>query len=262
MKRSHLFLLLLLAGGPWLGPNALQAQASYTKLVWADEFNYTGLPDPAKWTHDTARGCPDRCGWGNNELEYYTPRKENAWVDNGLLTITGKRENLSGAAYTSARLHSKGKFEFTYGKVEARAKLPAGIGTWPAIWMLGNNINEAGWPACGEIDIMEHRGYEMNKVFGTFHYPGHSGDKADGQTVMSKNVDSDFHIYSAEWTPAEIRLYTDGVLIHTLKNTRDVPFHHPFFLILNLAIGGHFAGPVDPEFETAQFQIDYVRVYQ
>lgn len=243
-------------------PDSLLAQASYQKLVWSDEFDYSGQPNPAKWNFDTAMGCPNRCGWGNNELEYYTTRKENAWVDNGVLTITGKRENYAGASFTSAKLHSKGKFEFTYGKIEARAKLPTGIGTWPAIWMLGTNIEEVGWPACGEIDIMEHRGREMNKIFGTFHYPGHFGDHADGKTIMSKQVDSSFHIYAAEWTPESIRLYTDGVLVHELKNTKDVPFHHPFYLILNLAIGGNFTGPVDPQFESAQFQIDYVRVYQ
>jgi beta-glucanase (GH16 family) len=262
MKNPGILSLFLVVFAQFIWTGTLKAQSSFQKLIWSDEFNYTGKPDPKKWTYDTAMGCPNRCGWGNNEQQYYTTRKENASVANGALTITANREEYGGAAFTSARLHSHGKFDFTYGRVEVRAKLPSGIGTWPAAWMLGSNINKVGWPACGEIDIMEHRGYELNKIFGTFHYPGHSGDHADGNSIFIKNATSEFHVYAAEWTATSIRIYCDNELVHELKNTSSVPYHHPFHLILNLAIGGGFAGPVDPKFESAQLEIDYVRVYQ
>lgn len=238
------------------------AQQRFDKLIWADEFNTTGMPDANKWNYDTGRGCPQNCGWGNNELQYYTTRKENVLVENGLLKIKANREAFNGASFTSAKLHSKGKFEVKYGRIEVRAKVPAGVGTWPAIWMLGSNIDQAGWPACGEIDIMEHRGRELNKIFGTFHYPGHAGDKANGNTRMVEQATSEFHIYSAEWTEKEIRIFADGVLVHSLANSNSIPFNHDFYLILNVAVGGGFAGPVDPAFAAAEMEIDYVRVYQ
>lgn len=140
-------------------------------LIWSDEFDTPGAPDPSKWGYDIGDGCPANCGWGNSELQYYTNRPDNSIVSGSILKIIAKAENYNGKAYTSARLLSKNKFSFKYGKVEVRAKLPAGVGTWPAIWTLGNNINTVGWPACGEMDIMEHRGSELNKIFGTLHYP-------------------------------------------------------------------------------------------
>ncbi len=225
-------------------------------LVWSDEFNTAGAPDPAKWGYDLGAG-----GWGNAELQYYTNRPENAVVQGGMLKIHALKENFSGSAYTSARLLSKGKFSFKYGKVEALAKLPAGVGTWPAIWMLGNNISTAGWPNCGEIDIMEHKGSELNKIYGTLHYPGHSGGNADGSTKIISNATTEFHKYSMEWSAAFIKIYVDDQLFHTFSNSASVPFNQEFFFILNVAMGGVFGGTVDPAFTNATMEIDYIRVY-
>lgn len=229
------------------------------KLYWADEFNTDGIPDPASWGYDTGNGSG---GWGNSELEYYTNRTQNIVVQGGMLRITAMKENYSGQAYTSARLVSTGKIAFTYGKVEMRAMLPAGVGTWPALWMLGANYTTAGWPACGEMDIMEQKGSELNKIYGTLHYPGHSGGNGNGATVMISNTSTQFHIYGMEWTPAAVKLSVDGVVFQTVVNSADLPFNHDFFFIFNVAMGGSFAGPVDPNFTSASMLVDYVRVYK
>lgn len=234
-------------------------QVSAPALIWSDEFNTDGAPDPLKWGYDIGTGSG---GWGNNELQYYTSRPENAVVLGGSLKIKAIKENYSGSFYTSARLLSKDKFVFKYGKVEVRAKIPAGVGTWPAIWMLGNNINTVGWPACGEIDIMEHRGSELNKIFGTLHYPGRSGGNADGNTKIVPNATTEFHIYSMEWSASYIKIYADNELIHTVANSTNIPFNHDFFFILNVAMGGNFGGPVDPTFTSATMEVDYIRVYK
>lgn len=226
-------------------------------LLWSDEFDTPGSPDPARWGYDLGAG-----GWGNAELQYYTNRTDNAIISNGTLKIIAKAENFSGSAYTSARLLSKDKFSFKYGKVEARAKLPAGIGTWPAIWMLGNNINTVGWPACGEIDIMEHKGSQLNKIYGTVHHPGHSGGNADGGTVTIPNVTTEFHKYAVEWSATTIKFSVDDVVFYTFANVSTLPFNQNFFIILNVAMGGTFGGPVDPGFTSAAMEIDYIRVYQ
>lgn len=249
--RLPVFLFILLC---------LQAAAQSTKkykLVWRDEFNKDGLPDSTKWGYDIGGS-----GWGNNELEYYTNRVENARVKNGTLKITTKKESYSGSEFTSARLLTKNKFAFTYGKVVARAKLPFGKGTWPAIWMLGSNIDTADWPGCGEIDIMEHAGNRLNKIYGTLHYPGHSGADGDGSTMMVKNVTGVFHIYSMEWDSTAIKIYVDGKLNHKVANSDKVPFNHDFFLIMNVAMGGGFGGLIDPAFKSAAMEVDYIRVYQ
>ncbi|MEP7143218.1 MAG: family 16 glycosylhydrolase [Ferruginibacter sp.] len=226
-------------------------------LFWSEEFNTDGAPDPTKWGYDLGAG-----GWGNNELEYYTNRPENAIVQGGVLKINAIKENHNGSPYTSARLLSKGKFEFKYGTVEIKAKLPAGVGTWPAIWMLGSDNGTAGWPACGEIDIMEHLGRTLNTIYGTLHYPGRSGGNADGGTTVIDNATTEFHIYKVEWTAAAIKIYVDDQLFHTVANSTSMPFNHDFFLILNIAMGGGFGGPVDPAVTTATMEIDYIRVYK
>lgn len=228
-------------------------------LIFSDEFNVNGMPDATKWGYDIGTGSG---GWGNNELEYYTNRSQNAFVQNGVLKITAIKENYSGSAYTSARLLSKDKFSFKYGKVEVSAKLPAGVGTWPAIWMLGNNINTVSWPACGEIDIMEHLGRDLNKIYGTLHYPGRSGGNADGATTMISNATTAFHKYTLDWSATEIKFYVDDVVFKTFANNASVPFNQNFFMILNLAMGGNFGGAVDPSFTNASMEIDYIRVYQ
>jgi beta-glucanase (GH16 family) len=172
------------------------------------------------------------------------------------------KENYHGSAYTSAKLVSNNKFAFQYGRVEVRAKLPSGVGTWPAIWMLGSNISKAGWPACGEIDIMEARGSELNKIFGTLHYPGRSGGNADGGTTMISGASTRFHKYSMEWSPSAIKISVDDKLFHTVLNSAGTSFNHDFYLIMNLAMGGSFAGAVDPSITNATFEVDYIRVYK
>ena len=227
-------------------------------IYWNDEFNTDGAPDAAKWGYDIGNNS----GWGNGELEYYTNRTENAVVQGGVLKVKAIKEAYSGFNYTSARLLSKGKFSFKYGKVEIRAKLPAGVGTWPALWMLGNNFSTAGWPTCGEIDIMEHRGSELNKIYGTLHYPGRSGGNADGSTRLIANASTEFHVYSMEWNAASIKIFVDGQLFHTVTNSNSLPFNQDFFLLINLAMGGTFGGAVDPAFTNATMEVDYIRVYK
>lgn len=228
-------------------------------LVWSDEFNTDGAPDPNKWGYDIGTGSN---GWGNQELEYYTKRPENVRVQNGVLRINATRENYMGSLFTSARLLSKGKFDFTYGTVEVKAKLPTGVGTWPAIWALGSNIDNTPWPACGEIDIMEHLGRDLNNIYGTFHYPGRFGGTADGGTKKIANATTEFHIYKLVWTATLIQVFVDDQLVHSLANSPAIPFNHNFFLIINLAMGGNFAGPVDASVSGATLEVDYVRVYK
>jgi beta-glucanase (GH16 family) len=227
-------------------------------LVWSDEFNTDGLPDATKWGYDLGNNN----GWGNNEQEYYTSRADNAVVINGSLKITAKKESFSGSNYTSARLLSKDKYSFKYGKVEIRAKLPAGGGTWPALWMLGSNIGTAGWPACGEIDIMEHLGNDLNRIYGTLHYPGRSGGSADGASRVITNASTDFHVYQLEWSSSLIKISVDDQLIHSVVNSSAIPFNSNFFFILNVAMGGNFGGAIDPAFSSASMEVDYIRVYQ
>jgi beta-glucanase (GH16 family) len=245
------------AGGQSISKSIQITVAVALSLVWSDEFDTPGAPNPAKWGYDLGAG-----GWGNNELQYYTNRLDNSSVGGGTLKITAKAESFSGSNYTSARLLSKDKFSFKYGKVEARAKLPAGVGTWPAIWMLGSNIGTVSWPACGEIDIMEHRGSELNKIFGTLHYPGRSGGNADGTTTVISNASTEFHIYTVEWNASTIKIAVDNNVFFTYANTAASPFNQNFFLILNVAMGGNFGGAVDPAFSSAALEIDYIRVYQ
>ena len=234
-----------------------QDATDYTNLVWSDEFNTDGAPDSSKWGYNLGAG-----GWGNGELQNYTNSPTNVSVQGGNLKITAKAQVLGGSNYTSARLVSENKFEFTYGKIEFRAKLPTGGGTWPALWMLGQNYATNTWPACGEIDVMEHKGNVPNVIHGTLHYPGNSGGNGNTNTTTILNASTEFHIYKAIWTPSSIRLYVDNVLFHTVANTGTLPFNSDFFLILNVAMGGTFGGAVDPLFIESSMEVDYVRVYQ
>ena len=243
---------------------SLSASASSTVIVvvvqglaWSDEFSTPGPPDPAKWGYDLGAG-----GWGNNEVQHYTNRTDNSNVSDGTLKIILKKESYQGSGYTSARILSKGKYSFKYGKIEVRAKLPAGGGTWPAIWMLGDNISTVSWPACGEIDIMEHVGNQLNKIFSTMHYTGHSGGSGVGGYVMNPTATTEFHVYKCEWSPETIKFFVDDNLYYTFGNTGTMPFNQNFFIILNVAMGGNFGGAVDPAFTTGTMEIDYVRVYQ
>jgi beta-glucanase (GH16 family) len=240
-------------------PVTVTVAAPVPVLFWSEEFNADGAPDPAKWGYNLGTGDG---GWGNQELQYYTSAPANVLVGGGVLKITALKESFNGSAYTSTRLVSKDKFEFTYGKVEVRAKIPAGVGTWPAIWMLGSDISTIGWPACGEIDIMEHRGSELNKMFGTLHYPGRFGGNADGSTKAIANATTEFHLYSLDWSASSIKIYVDNVLLHVVANSASIPFNHDFFFILNVAMGGGFGGPVDPALTSATMEVDYIRVYK
>jgi len=227
------------------------------KVIWSDEFNVDGSPDSSKWGYNTGTGD----GWGNNELEYYTNRSENVKIENGTLKITAIKENYLGSQYTSTRMLTKGKFSFKYGRAEVRAKLPVGGGTWPAFWLLGDNIDTVGWPACGEIDILESVGNNPNVIHSSLHSPGRSGNTPDTKTTTAANSTTEFHIYAAEWSAENIKFYVDDNLFYTYKNSSTTPFNQKFFIILNLAMGGNFGGAVDPNFTSATFEVDYVRVY-
>ncbi|MBC9930614.1 family 16 glycosylhydrolase [Chitinophaga qingshengii] len=230
-----------------------------TKLLWSDEFNQDGAPDPKKWGYDIGTGDN---GWGNAEAQYYTDRQQNVSVSDGTLKIIAQKESYNGKDYTSARMLTKGKFNFTYGRVEVSAKLPVGGGTWPAIWMLGSNIATAGWPACGEIDIMEHKGNEPQKIYGTVHHPDHAGANGDGGTTMVANETGAFHKYTLDWSPKQLRWYVDDKLYFTFNNAAGLPFNHDFFILLNFAVGGTFGGAIDPAFTKGVMEVDYVRVYK
>lgn len=243
------------------------------KLVWSDEFN--GLDkspiDSRKWTSQVGGN-----GWGNQELEYYTNRSDNAYQSGGSLVIKAIREKYTGADnvtrdYTSARLTSSKKFAAKYGRFEARIWIPYGQGLWPAFWLLGDNIDSIGWPACGEIDIMENIGREPAVIHGTIHGPGYSGDKGLSSSYSLTNdqrfADS-FHIFAVEWEAGAIRFYCDGVLYKT-RTPADLPegtkwvYDHPFFIILDVAVGGSWPGNPDATTMWPQTMlIDYVRVYQ
>ena len=228
-------------------------------LVFSDEFNIDGAPDPTKWGYDIGTGSG---GWGNNELEFYTSRPQNSIVQGGVLKIIALKENYMGSNYTSARLLSKNKYSFKYGRIEVRAKFPTGVGTWPAAWMLGANIDAVGWPVCGETDIVEHLGRDLNKIYGTLHYPGHSGGNANGGTLIIPDATTAFHTYSVEWSASAISIFVDTQLYHTVANSAAIPFNQNFFILLNMAMGGNFGGPVDPALTSATFEVDYIRVYQ
>ncbi|MBJ6368442.1 glycoside hydrolase family 16 protein [Snuella sedimenti] len=237
------------------------------KLVWSDEFDVNGEPDDSKWGYDLGNGCPNLCGWGNGEKQYYTNRPENVKVEDGVLKITAKMEAYQGFNYTSARLLTKDKYEFTYGKVEVKAKLPSGSGTWPAIWMLGANIDTVGWPACGEIDIMEHWGHNPKIVSSATHTPacsgGCSGTKV-GETTVN-DFSSGFHVYGLEWTEDALHFSLDGTILYTykpdVKDSNTWPYTKPQFLILNIAMGGNWF-TIDENFTESTMEIDYIKIYQ
>lgn len=228
-------------------------------LIWSDEFDIDGLPCSGNWRYDLGSG---NAGWGNGEEQFYTDRLENARVEDGKLIITAKAENFSGASYTSARIRTQDNFEFKYGKVEFRAKLPTGAGTWPAMWMLGADLDTNPWPAAGEIDVMEHVGNQQNRIFSTLHFPGNSGGDAIGSSTTVPGVSDDFHIYAAEWSAEEIRFSVDGAVFYVFPNNTSLPFNKDFFLIMNVAMGGNFGGNIDPNFVDSTLEVDYVRVYQ
>jgi beta-glucanase (GH16 family) len=256
--KSLLCLLLLISV-------SASAQQKNWELVWSDEFDYAGLPDSTKWTAETGGN-----GWGNNELQYYTAgRKENARVENGLLTIEARKENWKGKSYTSARLITKNKGDWQYGKIEVKAKLPKGRGTWPAIWMLGS-VPNLRWPDDGEIDIMEHVGFNQGFIHGSIHckkyYHVINTQKTD--TIEVKDCSENFHVYSVEWNKESVKIAVDGNVFFTFTNEHTGydawPFDNKMFLLLNIAVGGNWGGQkgVDEKIWPQKMEIDYVRVYQ
>ena len=264
-------------GSEPVDPNELDV--IYTDLVWSDEFTST-TPAPidgSKWYHQTQG--PNGGQWFNGELQHYTDRLDNSYVENGFLNIVAKKETITQDGvtldYTSARLNSK--FAFTYGRVDVRAKLPAGDGTWPAIWTLGKNVSEIGaywqtqgfgttpWPACGEIDIMEHGLGAVNHTSSAIHTPSSSGNTVNTASQVLNDVANNFHVFSVNWSPNQITFLVDGVGYYTynppIKDQNTWPFDLDQYLLLNIAMGG-FAGPIDPNFTESPLVIDYVRVYQ
>ncbi|WP_051189792.1 glycoside hydrolase family 16 protein [Daejeonella oryzae] len=233
--------------------------------VWADEFDYAGLPNSSKWGYDIGGD-----GWGNNELQYYTNSLNNIAVENGIMTITARKENMNGREYTSARLVSKGKGDFLYGRFEVKAKLPSGKGTWPAIWMLPTEWAYGGWPKSGEIDIMEHVGYDQNKVHITVHTEAynHSIGTQKSATKIIPGASTDFHTYRVDWTPYSVKGFIDGEQIYQFvnegKGSAVWPFDKKFHLLLNVAFGGNWGGAqgVDPAVLPQKMEVDYVRVYK
>ncbi|PIF33695.1 glycosyl hydrolase family 16 [Flavobacterium sp. 9] len=231
----------------------------FTNLVFSDEFNTDGAPDATKWVYDLGTGTN---GWGNNEKQNYTNSATNVIVQGGNLKITAKKEASGGADYSSARLKTDGKFSFTYGKLEIKAKLPTGAGTWPALWMLGQNYATKPWPACGEIDMMEHVGNNQNVILSTLHYPGHSGGQGNTGSKTIANVSTEFHVYKTIWTASSVKTFVDDTMIHSVPNDGSLPFNSDFFLILNVAMGGNLGGNIDAAFTQSSMEVDYVRVYQ
>lgn len=233
------------------------------ELVWEDDFVFNGAPSSSRWSYDLGTG---NNGWGNGEAQFYTDRPDNVFIENGILNIIAKRENFSGSQYTSTRMKTQDKFEFTYGKVEIRAKLPLGGGTWPALWMLGADFPDVGWPTCGEIDIMEHVGNDQDVIHGTLHTPSSFGSSENTGSITVNGVSEDFHIYEMEWTPDFISFSVDGNKFYTYnpeaKDANTWPFDKDQFLIMNVAIGGTFGGAIASSFTESRMQVDYVKVYQ
>ncbi len=243
-----------------------QTVAKFTELVMQDEFDTDGALNSTIWDYEIGT---EENGWGNNELQYYTDRPENITAQNGILIITAKKESFEGSSYTSARITTKGKFEQTYGRFEARMRLPYGQGIWPAFWLLGADCGPAVvWPQCGEIDIMEYCGQEPTTIHGSVHGNGFSGGNAitKSYSLLNDRFDTGFHVFGIEWGPEYINYYVDDVLYNQITPA-DVPgewvFNHPFYIIINLAVGGNFVGAPNSETVFPQrMLIDYVRVYK
>ncbi|BCJ99338.1 glycoside hydrolase family 16 protein [Anaerocolumna chitinilytica] len=238
------------------------------KLVWSDEFDKDGAPDEEKWGYDIGGS-----GWGNNELQYYT-QEDNAWVKDGKLIIEARKEEKEGMKYTSARMVTKNKADWLYGKIEVCAKLPQGIGTWPAIWMLPTDWEYGSWPASGEIDIMEHVGYNQDTIHASVHTQSynHTINTQKTATKYLKGVSEDFHIYTLIWLPDKIEIQMDGDTYFTFMpadykenpSYKEWPFDKKMHLLLNIAVGGNWGGVkgVDTSIFPQRMEVDYVRVYQ
>ena len=251
-----------------LNPKVPIAVEEEWELVWQDDFNYSGLPDSTKWDYDTEGNA---AGWGNHEAQHYTKLdKDNAWVENGILKITARKEDQEGKNYTSARLISK--VDWQYGKVEVKAKLPKARGTWSAIWMMpeGWSFKDGNWPDIGEIDIMEHVGHDLGIIHASAHSKDYQWQKNTQKTntIQIPKVYEKFHSYILEWTPDVISCYVDEKLYFTYENEKlgesKWPYDKPFYLILNVAVGGAWGNlqGIDEEAFPQKMEVDYVKVYQ
>lgn len=247
-------------------PTNKKVKSSKLKLVWADEFNYRGQPDSTKWAYDVGGD-----GWGNNEAQFYTKADtNNAVVGNGFLSIIARKEKHENKEYTSARMVTKGKKDWRFGRVEISAKLPKGRGTWPAGWMLGSNINTVGWPQCGEVDILEHVGYDPDTVVGSIHSTSYNHIKGTQKTkrIFIKNPYSEFHMYACEWDTNKMVFSLDGMpyltVLNEHKTEKEWPFNNPMYILLNVAIGGNWGGTkgIDESIFPVRMEVDYVRVFQ
>lgn len=268
---SYFFTALFIILFSGCDPDETQTVVNFTNLTWQDNFDTDGVPNASNWTYEigdgTAQGIP---GWGNNELQNYTDRQENVVVEDGMLKITARQEQFQGRNYTSGRILTKGLFEQSYGRFEARIKLPWGQGLWPAFWMLGDDADgTVTWPQIGEIDIMENRGNEPTISHGSVHGPGYSGGEAITKSyeLTNSRFDTEFHVFGIEWGPDYINYYVDDVLYNQITPadvTGEWVFNdNPFYIILNVAVGGSFAG--NPNSNTVFPQtmyVDYVRVYK
>lgn len=249
--------------------NILPAQ--FNRLVWSDEFEgETSIPDSLKWGYDIGDGCPDNCGWGNRQLEYYTDKPANARIENGLLIIEAHRMPTHGHQYSSARIHTRKSASWDKGRIEVRARLPRGRGVWPAIWMLPEKWHYGGWPHSGEIDIMEHVGWAPDSIFGTVHTLNynHVNGTQKGRTTYLPDLSLHFHNYGIIWTERKIDFLIDDQIFFTYEDdgrgSGSWPFDQKFYLILNIAVGGNFGGVkgVDETVWPQRMEVDYVRIYQ
>jgi beta-glucanase (GH16 family) len=246
-------------------------ESTYNTLVWSDEFEASGSPDSTKWKYDIGTGAEifGQPGWGNNELQYYTDQPENIRVEDGMLKITARKESFGGSNYTSAKILTRGIFERTYGRYEARIQLPFGQGIWPAFWLLGDDSNGSViWPQIGEIDIMEYRGQEPTIIHGSVHGPGYSAGQAESDTYQLANerFDSDFFVFAIEWEPNSIKYYVNDILYNEITptdvNGEWVFNDNKFYIIMNVAVGGSFVGSPNNSTPFPQTMlVDYVRVY-
>lgn len=243
-------------------PTPVSGSGAWT-LVFADEFDTAGPLDPARWGYEL--------GYiRNSEKQFYTSRPENVRSEGGNLVIEGRKEAYQGYGYTSASINTQGKFEFTYGRVEVRAKLPAGTGAWPAIWMLGTNRAQVGWPTCGEIDVMENVGFDPLRIHGSVHTAAynHTIGTQKTATVTIADPSQDFHVYAMEWFADHLDVFVDGQKYFSFKNegtgARAWPFDKPQYLLVNLAIGGSWGGQkgIDDTRFPQRYLVDYVRIYQ
>lgn len=247
-----------------VGYNTTGSYAGKT-LVWSDEFDGSALKT-SNWNYDVGDGCPN-CGWGNNELEYYTAG-DNATVTNGNLIIEARKESKNGKNYTSTRLQSLGKQSFKFGRIDIRAKMPKGQGIWPALWMLGDNFPTAGWPACGEMDILELLGHEPSKMYSTIHFKRGTGSvNISSNLTHTASLSEEYHVYSLDWSTDKMRFLFDDKLVREFTvadlGGATYPFNEKFFFIINLAVGGNWPGSPNATTYFPQWLfVDYVRVYQ